>query len=70
MIETIRPRGAINERIVIGVRSVNGKFYVVDTCRNVMEVSEQDYLMMKCKEGIKDYGIFNSTKNAHGSELP
>ena len=59
MVETIRPRGAINMLIVMGVKAVKGKFYVVDTCGNQMEVSEQDYWMVKGKEGIKDYGTFN-----------
>ena len=57
MIETIKPRGAISEKLVKGIITHHHKPCIVDISGNIYEVREYDYLNLKGK--VKDYDSEN-----------
>lgn len=43
MVETIRPRGAISESLVVSVYEKEGKFYLIDEVGNRMRIPEYEF---------------------------
>jgi len=48
MIATLRPYGSINDKSIQYRFENKGKFYVVDKGYNPIEVSESEYMKLKC----------------------
>ena len=55
MIEIKKPYGAIAENLITSRFEREGKFYIVDDMGNVFEISEQDYINLKCPVKVKRY---------------
>ena len=54
MIETLKPRGAIVESLVKGIKVVRGNYCCIDEYGNLIVIPQADYENLK-EKGIKDY---------------
>ena len=61
MVETIKPHGAVNEKIVKGIGTFRGEFVIIDDQHNILAVPEYEYLNLKGK--VEDYGEIRTIKN-------
>jgi len=48
MIETKRPYGSMTDKAIQYRFEQDGKFYIVDRGYNTIEVSEKEYMKLKC----------------------
>ena len=53
MVETIKPRGAIAESLVIDFHEFGGRFFCTDVCGNQFEIPESEYYEYLNKQGRK-----------------
>lgn len=48
MITTLKPTGAISEALVMNKYEDNGRYFIVDTLYNRIEITKKDYDILKC----------------------